>query len=71
MAYENVQDALFERAVSIAPGDTASGLLIYERVQKKTKRWNLGLRVTLSDGERVAFNAPYRRTDLKKKGSDG
>lgn len=71
VAYENVQDALFERAVSVAPGDTASGLLIYNRVQKKTKRWNLGLRVTLSDGERAAFNAPYRRTDLKKKGSDG
>ena len=70
-AYENVQEALFERAISVAPGDSASGLLIYDRVQRKTKRWNLGLRLTLSDGERAAFNAPYRRTDLKKKGSDG
>ncbi|NIM63322.1 MAG: hypothetical protein GTN89_14950 [Acidobacteria bacterium] len=70
-AYENVQGALFERAISVAPGDTASGLLIYDRVQRKTKRWNLGLRVTLSDGERAAFNAPYRRSDLKKKGPDG
>jgi len=69
-AYENVQDALFERVISLPPGDTASGLLVYERVQKKTKRWTLGLRLTLPDGERGTFNAPYRRTDLKK-GSDG
>jgi len=70
-AYENVQQALFERAIMVAPGTSASGLLVYDRVEKKTKRWNLGLRLTLPDGERVAFNAPYRRTDLKKKGSDG
>jgi hypothetical protein len=71
-AYENVQDALFERAITVAPGSTASGLLVYDRVQIKTKRWDLGLRLTLPDGERAAFNAPYRRTDLKKKkGSDG
>ena len=70
-AYENVQRALFERAIMVAPGTSASGLLVYDRVEKKTKRWNLGLRLTLPDGERVAFNAPYRRTDLNKKGSDG
>ncbi len=65
-AYETVQDALFERAVLVAPGERVSGLLIYDRVGKKTKRWDLGLRLTLPDGERAAFNAPYRRTDLKK-----
>jgi len=70
-AYENVQDALFERAIMVAPGSTASGLLVYDRVGKKTKRWDLGLRLTLPDGERAAFNAPYRRTNLKKKGSGG
>lgn len=72
-AYENVQDAVFERAIMISPGGRASGLLIYDRVQPKTKRWDLGLRLTLPDGERAAFNAPYRRSDLKKKkkGSDG
>ncbi len=66
-AYERVQDALFERAVSVAPGGRVSGLLVYDRVGIKTKRWDLGLRLTLSDGERAAFNAPYRRTDLKKR----
>ena len=66
-AYERVQDALLERAVLVAPGERVSGLLIYDRVERKTKRWNLGLRLTLPDGERVAFNAPYRRTDLKKR----
>ena len=70
VAYEKVQDALFERAVSVAPGSKASGLLVYERVQPKTKRWNLGLRLTLPDGEPAAFDAPYRRTNLKK-GSPG
>jgi len=70
-AYEKVQDAVFERAITVAPGSSASGLLIYDRVQHKTKRWNLGLRLTLPDGERGVFNVPYRRTDLKKKGSDG
>jgi hypothetical protein len=74
VAYEKVQTALFEQAVSIAPGERASGLLIYDRVNVKTKRWNLGLRLTLPDGEPAAFNAPYRRTDLKRrprKGSQG
>jgi hypothetical protein len=72
MAYETVQDALFEQAVLVAPGGRVSGLLIYDRVGKKTKRWDLGLRLTLPDGERAAFNAPYRRTDLEKsKRSDG
>ncbi len=66
-AYERVQDALLERAVLVAPGERVSGLLIYDRVERKTKRWNLGLRLTLPNGERVAFNAPYRRTDLKKR----
>ena len=70
-AYENIQKALLERAIIVAPGATASGLLVYDRVHKNTKRWNLGLRLTLPDGERAAFNVPYRRTDLKKKGSDG
>ena len=67
VAYETIQDALFERAVSIGPGERAAGLLVYDRVAPKTKRWSLGLRMTLPDGELAAFNAPYRRTDLKKK----
>ena len=71
VAYENIQKALFERAILLDPGATASGLLVYERVQNNTKRWNLSLRLTLSDGERAAFNVPYRRTDVKKKRSDG
>ena len=65
-AYETVQDALFERAVFVTPGERISGLLVYDRVERKTKRWDLGLRLTLPNGERAAFNAPYRRTDLKK-----
>ena len=68
-AYEKVQHAVFERAITVEPGDSASGLLIYDRVQSKTKRWNLGLRLTLPDGERGVFDVPYRRTDLNKKGS--
>jgi len=67
VAYQAVQTALFERAVSIAPGERVSGLLVYDRVKIKTKRWNLGLRLVLPDGERAVFNAPFRRTDLKKK----
>ncbi len=39
----------------------------FDRVPHKTKRWNLSLRLTHSDGEQAAFDAPYRRTDLKKK----
>ena len=68
---QRIQHALFERAITVAPGGTASGLLVYERVGKKTKRWDLGLRLTLADGERAAFNVPYQRTDPKKKESGG
>ena len=67
VAYQNVQRAVLERAVSVAPGERIAGLLVYDRVPHKTKRWNLSLRLTHSDGEQATFDAPYRRTDVKKK----
>jgi hypothetical protein len=61
VAYEKVVEALFDQARTIEPGQRVSGLLIYDRVAPRTKRWQVGLRLILPDGERGAFNAPYRR----------
>ena len=61
VAYENVQHALLERTVSVAPGERIAGLLVYDRIPDKTKRWGLSLRLTHSDGEQASYFARRRR----------
>ena len=65
VAYERMGKALYESAVSIPPGQQSAGLLVYESLHSKTKAWDISLRLTLPDGERVALQAPYRRTKKK------
>ena len=67
VAYEHMAKALFESTVSIEPGTRSAGLLVYESLHPKTKTWDISLRLTLPDGERVALQAPYHRPKKTKR----
>jgi hypothetical protein len=70
-AYGKALEAIFDQTVTIDPGRKVSGLLVYERVPQNTKRWHVGLRLILPDGERGAFDAPYIRIKKNGKGTGG
>lgn len=67
IAYEQIKGALYETAVSVPPGERSAGLLVYDMLKPKTKSWNLSLRMTLPNGDRIALAAPYQRVKLPKK----
>jgi hypothetical protein len=71
VAYGTVLESVFDRAMTINPGQRVSGLLVYDRVPENTKRWHVDLRLILSDGERGAFDVPYVRKKKGEKGTKG
>ena len=70
-AYGKALEAIFDQGMTVGPGQKVSGLLVYERVPKNTKRWHVGLRLILPDGERGSFDAPYIRIKKSGKGTGG
>lgn len=64
-AYQRAGQAMLPTSRELTAGETLAGLLVYPKVNAKTKRFRLEIQVTTSAGDVVTMNAPYRR--LKKK----
>lgn len=64
-AYRRAGPALLERAESIGPGQSISGLLIYKALHPKTRRLHVDAVLSLPSGDIVRFSAPYRRATGK------
>ena len=68
-AYERVRPALFEGPRTVAPGERVSGLLVYRKLDPRTKRYRVDVHLNLPNGDVERFFAPYRRltkAELKK-----
>jgi hypothetical protein len=60
-AYERTGSALLENSFTVLPGRQAAGLLVYRSVKPKAKRFQVELQLTVSTGDVIRLNAPYRR----------
>jgi hypothetical protein len=66
-AYERVSRALFENTVSVAPGRSTSGLLIYRAIDLKNNAYRVDTRIVTGTGEVVKLLATYKKVKPKKK----
>jgi hypothetical protein len=69
-AYERVDPAFFESPVTLYPGDSVAGLLIYKALPANIDSFVLDMSMTLSTGSRIKFTAPYvqpKKKQTKKK----
>ena len=64
-AYQRAGPAMLPTTRELGAGETIAGLLIYPKVNHRTKRFHLEIQITTSAGDVVTVHAPYRR--LKKK----
>lgn len=64
-AYQRAGAAMLPTSRDLTVGEAIAGLLVYPKVNPKTKRFHLEIQITTSAGDVVTVNAPYRR--LKKK----
>jgi len=65
-AYERVAPALFETPVTVYPGDSVAGLLIYEMLPANVQSFVIDLSMTLSTGSRIKFTAPFVQPKKKR-----
>ena len=52
---------LLAHTLSVAPGDSRHGLLVYRAIDPNTKRFKVDVQLVLPSGDVVRFSAPYRR----------
>ena len=64
-AYRNAGRALLDRELVLAPGEAASGLLVYRAEIQRAKRFRVEVQLTLASGDVERYTASYRR--VKKK----
>jgi hypothetical protein len=60
-AYARVGSAFLEADAGLDPGDTVSGLLVYQNVGPRTRKFWLDVPLTLPSGDWVRVRLPYRR----------
>jgi hypothetical protein len=65
-AWEHARGAVLEHAITVPPGETLSGLLVYRRFTSDAKRFRVEIQFTLPTGELARFIAPYRRRKTAK-----
>jgi hypothetical protein len=66
-AYRAVGPALLDGVVILAPGQKASGLLVYRGFKPGTRSFVVEILVTNPQGEVEEFQAPYRRVKKGRK----
>lgn len=60
-AYRHVRKAIFDGEVILAPGQRASGLLVFRMVPPRTQSFTIDIAVTHASGEASRLAAAYRR----------
>ena len=65
-AFERIRPALLESPRTVPPGETVSGLLVYNGLHAKTKRYGVDVKLSLPNGEVAKLHAPYRRLKQKE-----
>jgi hypothetical protein len=64
--YEQVGPALLEQSVTVAPGQSVAGLLVYRAIHERAKRFNVDVQLVLPSGDVVRFSAPYQKIKEEK-----
>jgi hypothetical protein len=60
-AYESVAPAVLEGSVTLQPGESIAGTLVYKMFKPKTSFFKIDVQLTTSAGDVVKLVAPYRR----------
>jgi hypothetical protein len=65
-SFEKIGPALLEQSVTVAPGESVAGLLVYRAIDERAKRFSVDVQLALPSGDVVRFSAPYRKIKEKK-----
>lgn len=65
-AYENIGRVLLAHRITVKPGKSLHGLLVYRAVDAAAKTFRVEIQFTLPDGNVVRLAAPYRRVKSKQ-----
>jgi hypothetical protein len=58
---ERIRGAIIDGEVILGPGEKRDGLLIYKAIDPKTKKYQVEIRSTLTDGTPFGFSAFYKK----------
>jgi hypothetical protein len=58
---EKIRTALIDGEIVLGPGEKRDGLLIYKAIDPKTKKYQIDISATLTDGQPFNFTAFYKK----------
>jgi hypothetical protein len=58
---ERIRTALIDGEVVLGPGEKRDGLLIYKAIDPQTKKYQIDVTATLTDGQAFTFSAFYKK----------
>ena len=67
-AYKSVGDAFMPATHTLLPGESMSGLLVYNMFKPSTRRYKLDIQIITPSGDVVPITASYRRIKVKQSG---
>jgi len=58
---DRIRSAIIDGEVILGPGEKRDGLMIYKAIDPQTKRYQIDITATLTDGKAFAFSAFYKK----------